>query len=42
VAIRGLGGVGKSQLAIEYAYRVCEKEPNTWVFWIHAENRAAS
>ncbi|PQE15085.1 hypothetical protein CJF31_00007170 [Rutstroemia sp. NJR-2017a BVV2] len=28
----------KSQLAIEYAYRVFEQSPETWVFWIHASN----
>ncbi|KAI9715015.1 MAG: hypothetical protein M1812_006229 [Candelaria pacifica] len=36
----GLGGVGKSQLAIEYAYRTRERSPETWVFWIHASNAA--
>ncbi|KEY70103.1 hypothetical protein S7711_10298, partial [Stachybotrys chartarum IBT 7711] len=39
-ALVGLGGVGKSQLAIEYAYRLREKSPETWVFWIHASNAA--
>ena len=28
----------KSQLAIEYAYRIHEQEPDTWVFWIYASN----
>jgi tetratricopeptide (TPR) repeat protein len=28
----------KSQLAIEYCYRVREKSPDTWVFWVHASN----
>ncbi|KAF3384042.1 Nephrocystin-3 [Talaromyces pinophilus] len=28
----------KSQLAIEYAYQIHEREPETWVFWIHASN----
>ncbi|KAK2596810.1 hypothetical protein QQS21_006139 [Conoideocrella luteorostrata] len=37
-ALVGLGGVGKSQLAIEYAYRVRERSSDTWVFWIHASN----
>ncbi|KUL81305.1 hypothetical protein ZTR_09542 [Talaromyces verruculosus] len=37
-ALVGLGGVGKSQLAIEYAYQIHEREPETWVFWIHASN----
>jgi hypothetical protein len=30
----------KSQLAIEYAYRVRDQSPGTWVFWIHASNAA--
>ncbi|KAK7915280.1 hypothetical protein PG985_012983 [Apiospora marii] len=41
VALVGLGGVGrKSQLAIEYAYRVREESPDTWIFWVHASNAA--
>ncbi|OJI99265.1 hypothetical protein ASPVEDRAFT_80884 [Aspergillus versicolor CBS 583.65] len=38
IALVGLGGVGKSQLAIEYSYRVRDKSPKAWVFWIHASN----
>jgi hypothetical protein len=30
----------KSQLAIEYAYRVRRAHPNTWVFWVHASSGA--
>ncbi|KAJ5709135.1 hypothetical protein N7493_010469, partial [Penicillium malachiteum] len=40
VALVGLGGVGKSQLAIEYCYRVQDQSPETWVFWMHAGNAA--
>ncbi|KAJ5719220.1 hypothetical protein N7493_007675 [Penicillium malachiteum] len=40
VALVGLGGVGKSQLAIECAYRIRSEWPATWVFWIHASNEA--
>ncbi|KAJ9130676.1 Kinesin light chain [Pleurostoma richardsiae] len=40
VALAGLGGVGKSQLAIEFAYRIAEEEKETWVFWVHAGTRA--
>ncbi|RII17521.1 hypothetical protein CUC08_Gglean002361 [Alternaria sp. MG1] len=40
MALVGLGGVGKSQLAIEYAYRTREQSPETWVFWVHASNAA--
>lgn len=40
----GLGGVGKSQLAIEYCYRTsdlaAQKRSPIWVFWIHAETQA--
>ncbi|EED19716.1 kinesin, putative [Talaromyces stipitatus ATCC 10500] len=38
VALVGLGGVGKSQIAIEYTYRVRDSAPNTWIFWVHASN----
>ncbi|KAF2009243.1 TPR-like protein [Aaosphaeria arxii CBS 175.79] len=36
LALVGLGGVGKSQLAVEYSYRVREIDDSIWVFWIHA------
>jgi tetratricopeptide (TPR) repeat protein len=36
VALVGLGGVGKSQLAIEYTHRIHKGQPDTWVFWVHA------
>jgi hypothetical protein len=39
-ALVGLGGVGKSQLAIECAYRSRDQSPGTWVFWIHASSAA--
>ncbi|KAJ5730155.1 P-loop containing nucleoside triphosphate hydrolase protein [Penicillium malachiteum] len=38
IALVGLGGVGKSQLAIEYCHRVRDQSPNTWVLWFHASN----
>ncbi|KAF2022747.1 putative kinesin [Setomelanomma holmii] len=40
VALVGLGGVGKSQLAIEHAHRTHKQSPETWVFWVHASNAA--
>ncbi|KAF2464373.1 uncharacterized protein BDR25DRAFT_96892 [Lindgomyces ingoldianus] len=40
IALVGLGGVGKSQLAIEHCYRTAEASPETWVFWVHASNAA--
>ncbi|KAK4446467.1 kinesin light chain [Podospora aff. communis PSN243] len=40
VALVGLGGVGKSQLAIEFAHRIAAGQPNTWVFWVHAGTQA--
>ncbi|KAF2826856.1 TPR-like protein [Ophiobolus disseminans] len=39
-ALVGLGGVGKSQLAIEHAYRTRERSSEAWVFWVHASNAA--
>ncbi|KAH7124607.1 hypothetical protein EDB81DRAFT_730860, partial [Dactylonectria macrodidyma] len=39
IALVGLGGIGKSQLAIQYAHQVRERAPDTWVFWVHASTR---
>jgi tetratricopeptide (TPR) repeat protein len=35
-AIEGLGGVGKTQMALEAAYRVRERDPHCSVFWVPA------
>ncbi|KAH8895810.1 TPR-like protein [Thozetella sp. PMI_491] len=40
LALAGLGGIGKSQLAIHFAHRIAESRPDTWVFWVHAASRA--
>ncbi|EPS32151.1 hypothetical protein PDE_07111 [Penicillium oxalicum 114-2] len=40
IALVGLGGVGKSHLAVEYSYQVRSEAPEIWVFWIHASNKA--
>ncbi|KAI4593085.1 hypothetical protein KJ359_010173 [Pestalotiopsis sp. 9143b] len=39
-ALIGLGGVGKSQVAIQYAHRIQQQSPSTYVFWVHAGTRA--
>ena len=38
VGLFGLGGIGKSHLAWQYAAQVREKDPRTHVFWIQALN----
>ncbi|KAI0506293.1 P-loop containing nucleoside triphosphate hydrolase protein [Xylaria bambusicola] len=39
-ALVGFGGVGKSQIAIEYAFQIQERSPDTWVLWVHTSNVA--
>ncbi|KAH6881071.1 hypothetical protein B0T10DRAFT_609262 [Thelonectria olida] len=36
-ALWGLGGSGKTQIALEYAYRRC-RDPACSIFWVHADN----
>lgn len=40
VAIAGIGGVGKSRIAIEYCYQYRSKNPDVDVFWVHGGNKA--
>lgn len=35
-----LMAISKSQLAIEYSYRLRDEHPKTWIFWVHASNAA--
>ncbi|KAL6908674.1 hypothetical protein GGI43DRAFT_151753 [Trichoderma evansii] len=39
-ALWGLGGSGKTQIALEYAYRRC-KNPRCSIFWVHADTEAS-
>ncbi|CZR68366.1 uncharacterized protein PAC_18265 [Phialocephala subalpina] len=38
-AIWGLGGCGKTQIALEYAYR-CQDQNSCSIFWVHADSEA--
>jgi tetratricopeptide (TPR) repeat protein len=38
IAVVGLGGIGKTQIALQFAYSVLEKHPDVSVFWVHALN----
>lgn len=38
VALCDLGGVGKTQIALEYALRLKERSPEVSIFWIFASN----
>ncbi|KAL1999850.1 hypothetical protein VTN02DRAFT_3893 [Thermoascus thermophilus] len=38
VALFGLGGVGKSQIAIQLAHQIREERHDVSIFWIHASN----
>ncbi|KFY69419.1 hypothetical protein V496_00259 [Pseudogymnoascus sp. VKM F-4515 (FW-2607)] len=40
VVMAGLGGVGKSQIALEYCYQYRKKYPTSYVWWIDAVNTA--
>ncbi|KAI0115314.1 hypothetical protein F4814DRAFT_460095 [Daldinia grandis] len=40
LAVLGLGGIGKTQLALEFAYRVQDRRPEYSVFWVLAQSQA--
>jgi tetratricopeptide (TPR) repeat protein/transposase-like protein/transcriptional regulator with XRE-family HTH domain len=40
-AIKGLGGIGKTQIAVEYAYRACKQGRYNSVIWISAASEEA-
>ncbi|KAL2815197.1 hypothetical protein BJX63DRAFT_431016 [Aspergillus granulosus] len=40
VILAGMGGVGKTQIAVQYCYAYREKVPTAKIFWVHASSRA--
>lgn len=38
MALTGIGGVGKSQIAIEHCYRFRDEHPNSHVFWVNGSS----
>ncbi|KIL94216.1 hypothetical protein FAVG1_02778 [Fusarium avenaceum] len=39
MALVGLGGLGKSQVAIHFAHQIQEETPETSVYWVHASSK---
>ncbi|EAA29025.1 hypothetical protein GE21DRAFT_6889 [Neurospora crassa] len=39
--LHGAPGMGKTQIALEFAYRCCETFPELHIFWVPAEDEAA-
>ncbi|KAL6824571.1 hypothetical protein J3E69DRAFT_381431 [Trichoderma sp. SZMC 28015] len=40
-ALWGLGGSGKTQIALDYAYRRSHEDPACDIFWVHADNKTS-
>ncbi|KAL6789756.1 hypothetical protein J3E68DRAFT_86040 [Trichoderma sp. SZMC 28012] len=40
-ALWGLSGSGKTQIALNYAYRRSHEDPDCDIFWVHADNEAS-
>ncbi|KAL8801104.1 MAG: hypothetical protein Q9182_004697 [Xanthomendoza sp. 2 TL-2023] len=35
-ALAGIGGVGKTQIVIDFCYRLHDRDPKAHIFWVHA------
>ncbi|GLA54786.1 hypothetical protein AnigIFM63604_001094 [Aspergillus niger] len=41
IALCGLGGAGKSRIALEYVYQMREQDPHLCIFWVFAASRSS-
>ena len=39
-SLAGIGGVGKSRIAIQYSYKFHELHPDSHIFWVHGGSRS--
>ncbi|KAM5342895.1 hypothetical protein ACJ41O_013861 [Fusarium nematophilum] len=41
IVLHGLGGIGKTQIALDLAYQLRDTDPGLSIFWVHGDNSSA-